>query len=272
MLLKIEWLKLRSNRFFWAGMILYWLLTILLLSKFGDFEVFGGNPENSANGANPFGQSFKAAGFYKLPYIWQNTTWLAGFLKFIPAFLICLFMANEFQYRTQRQNVIDGLTRSQFYLSKLSGFFLILALCLIPVFLTIIILSLANNDLSTASLWSQADYMLALFAEYLIFTSFTFLLTILFKRSAVAIIVALSYYYLIELVIGEQMGRPGKYWLPTYSGHVLIEQPFTRLFKVDSFLGITSPTEVPIDHLLRAFLYSFLFLTLGFVLIRKRDL
>src|SRR4029078_2195298 len=52
--------------------------------------------------------------------IWQNLGWLATIFKWIPAFVVIISVTLEYSQKTIKQNIIDGLSKKEFLLSKLS--------------------------------------------------------------------------------------------------------------------------------------------------------
>jgi hypothetical protein len=275
-LLKLEWLKLKGHVFFWIGLGLFVTLMILLLVGFGEINVFGqSSKQEEGETANMLERSFGEAGLYKLPHIWQNLAYLAGFFKFIPAFILIFFIANEFQYRTLRQNIIDGLNEWQFFLSKVWGLLIILLSSIGAIGLTILILAWQNNNLSEVSLFESSEYLLALFLEYLLYMTFSFFVAFLFKRSAISIIVVLLYYVLVEqIAIGVLRSLEIDFWqyLPLASGRELILQPFTRMLDLDMLTGRISPVAVETKYMWLSAAYSLVYLGASWLLLKKRDL
>jgi hypothetical protein len=273
-LLKLEWMKLKGHIFFWIGLGIYVLGMILLIVGFGDFQLFGSNQKGSEQAQDALIkiQTFGDAGFYKLPYLWQNVTYLAGFFKFIPTFLLIFFVSNEFQYKTYRQNIIDGLSTNQFFWSKIISTVLFSVGSLLVISLTGFIIALSYNpDASLADYFVNMDYLLAFFAEVLFIITFALFLTLLFRRSTVAIIVIISYYFIVEPVLSFLIKEPLSNYLPTQPSRELILQPFTRLFKVDSFLGIESPDQVSYKFLILTFAYCIAFAYGGYLVLKRRD-
>src|SRR5688572_9087433 len=52
--------------------------------------------------------------------IWQNLGWLASVFKWIPAFVVIISITLEYSQKTIKQNIIDGLSKTEFLLSKLA--------------------------------------------------------------------------------------------------------------------------------------------------------
>lgn len=272
-LISIEWFKLKKHRFFWIGMGLFMVLLSALLISFGYFQLFGTGQANDAG--NPMAalipKNMADAGFYQLPFIWQNTTYLAGFFKFIPAFLMLFFVTNEFEYRTMRQNIIDGLSVEQFFWSKLSTVFFFSILCTLVVFLSVLGLAFYHNE-DLSQLWTQSQYILAYFAEILTLLSFTFFAGIVVRRSVIAIIAVLLYYYVVEPILVYQLPDAWEFILPTRASRTLIQEPFSRLFQVNSFLNIEILDRIPLKEHLVSYLYTLIFLASSYLIIKKRDL
>jgi ABC-2 type transport system permease protein len=273
-LISIEWQKLRYHRFFWIGIILFVSLLSALLVSFGSFQIFGAGRESDPNDPSMLAipVNLADAGFYTLPFVWQNTTYLAGFFKFIPAFLMLFFMASEFEYRTIRQNVIDGLSIREFFFSKVFSLLLFALVCTLTVAFTTGSLIYSYNDLNQVDFWQQSSFILAFFAEVFFILCFAFFLGLLLKKSALAIILLVLYYFAIEPILGYYLGEPISEYLPTRPSRNLIPEPFTRLFKINSFLNIESLDTISIKNLIVTFCYSFALLFAGFVVLKRRDL
>lgn len=274
-LIKLEWMKFKGHIFFWIGLGLYVLGMVLLIAGFGDFKLFGGGPDKEAEGgaqAMLTFQTFGEAGFYKLPYLWQNITYLAGFFKFIPTFLLIFFVANEFSYKTYRQNIIDGLSINQFFFSKIISTLLFSITSLLVITLTGFIIALSFNPEATLSdYFVNMDYLLAFFAEVWFIIMFALFLTLLFRRSTVAIIVILLYYFIVEPIAAFLLKDPIGNFLPTQPSRELILQPFTRMFEVDGFLGLDSPDKVSYKFLILTFVYTAIFAVASFFVLKRRD-
>ena len=58
-------------------------------------------------------------GIFNFPYIWHFNTWVAALFKALfLAIVIVSMMANEYSNKTIKQNLIDGLSKKEFVLSK----------------------------------------------------------------------------------------------------------------------------------------------------------
>jgi ABC-2 type transport system permease protein len=275
-LIAIEWYKLKTHRFFWIGMGLFLLLLGILLFNFGEISLPGGQ-KNSEDEAVNFSamlmpKNFAEAGFYFLPNLWQNATYISGFFKFIPAFLMLFFMSSEFEYRTYRQNVIDGMSIGQFFFSKFLTLLFFTFLSTLVVGISIVALAFMNNDMAHHDLWLQSSFLVGFFMEMFFLLSFALFLGLLLKRSAIAIIVLLMYYYVIEpiAVNAFQIETPYSWFFPTQASRDLILQPFTRM--INFFSESDELPQMPWNTWFIALGYSCLFLLSSFGILKKRDL
>jgi len=104
-LLKIEWTKLSTYRPFWVLTICYLLLSPLLMFSVHHIK-FPGFPN-------------VAEMFYAFPMGWNVAAWTASWFQILLGIMFVIFISNEFNFKTTRQHVIDGLTRNEYFLSKL---------------------------------------------------------------------------------------------------------------------------------------------------------
>ncbi|CAN5727141.1 hypothetical protein BH11BAC4_BH11BAC4_09920 [soil metagenome] len=112
-LLKTEWLKLKNYNAF------------IVLSSFFALGVFTTNyivftvNKNIVNKVNAvgLGTSFNP---YDFTRTWQTTSYATGWLLMLPALLLIILVTNEFNYRTNRQNIIDGWSRQEFISVKIA--------------------------------------------------------------------------------------------------------------------------------------------------------
>ena len=271
-LIKLEWMKFKGHPFFLIGTGLYIVCMFLLIFGAGEMELFGDRKSKDGSASIVPLMSLGEMGFYKLPYIWQNITYLASWFKFIPAFILIFFVANEYKFRTYRQNLIDGLNIRQFYISKMFSTLTFSIISLLIIGITGLVTAVFNNtDAGFSDFLTNSEYLIAFFAEVLFLTMFAVFLTFLFKSSTVAIIVLILYYFLGEPAAGHFVFGDFSDYLPTRPSRELITEPFTRMFKVDSFLGIESPDTVSPKFLSLTFIYTLIFAVGGYFILKRRD-
>lgn len=228
-LLKIEWLKIKNYRAFWVFCLLY-LASIFLINYIGwttQKQAFA-----SAKGAE---QMFGNA--YAFPRVWQTVGWMSSWLLYFPGMLVIMLMTNEFNFKTHRQNIIDGLSRQQFIGVKILLAILLAVLITLLNFITAYIFGTMTG---TAFSSSGMEYLAYIFLQALAYIFFALMLAVLFRRSGLAIIIFILYGIIFEWLISGLMTfqlhlAPYSYFLPLQASDVLIPIPFgKKVFYPDS--------------------------------------
>lgn len=270
-LLSIEWLKLRRYRAFNILMILYYLVLIAVASCGMAILTYFKNKGIQFKGIDP-----TILPIYDFPDIWQNLTYIATILNVFPAFLIIISVTNEITYKTLRQNIIDGLNRMDFFLSKFGFIFLVSLVNTLVIFVNGLILGmLYSYDTSVNAIFSHAGFLLAFLLNNLVYFSFAFLLGLLIKRTGIVIVLLGIYTFFAEpiatLILGNvpefpQICRDIVPFFPIKALNNLIPNPFPKY----AFMEVTD--WVPFKSLLIVFMHLTLYLSFIWLLLRKRDL
>ena len=279
-LLNIEFHKLKHNRASKILSIIYFaLLTSVALIAAIKFDI------------GPIKFHLADQGIFNFPYIWHFNTYMAAIFKFFLLLVIVSMMANEYSYKTLKQNLIDGLSKKEFILSK---FYTVIAFALIStifVFVISLILGLIYSDFNeTAIIFSDLSYILAFFIKLVGFFSFGLFLGILIKRSAFAV-AAMIVWFIIESMLKGYL-----YWtfkdlktstdeavnaitqfFPLEAMANLIKEPISRLGAVKSVVNqigasFSKNYEVIFLNIIIVLVWSAIFIYGSFLLLKKRDL
>ena len=278
-LLTIEFHKLKHNTASKVLTIIYFgLLTSIALIASIKFDI------------GPIKFHLAEMGIFNFPYIWHFNTYVAAILKFFLLLVIVSMMANEYSYKTLKQNLIDGLSKKEFILSK---FYTVVAFALastIFVFVVSLILGLSYSDYNEFSIiTSDLEYILAFFIKLVGFFSFGLFLGILVKRSAFAIGA------MVVWLIGESIFKGYLFYsfkntentaekvdgimqfLPLEAMTNLIKEPFSRLGAVRSVANqvgetFTKSYAVDLSTILIVCVWTLIFIYLSLALLKKRDL
>lgn len=220
-LLKIEWLKLRNYRTFWVLGILY--LVCVFAAGYIGYRIEKETLEQSKELKMIAGTSFS------FPDVWQSVSWLSSLLVFLPALLIITFVTNEFVYKTHRQNVIDGWSRTQFISVKIVLVLILSVLATLMVLLTALIIGFLGERAFSAE---DIQYVFYFFVQALSYNTFALMFAVLMKRTGLALGIFLAYAYFLENLVGNLLdwkitAKPGSY-LPLNSTDNLIPFPFIK--------------------------------------------
>ena len=226
-------------------------------------------------------------GIFNFPFIWHFNTYVAAWLKFFLAIVIVSMMANEYSYGTLKQNLIDGLSKKEFVLSK---FFtvVVFAFCsTIFVFVMSLILGLCFSSYTEFGIiFTDLDYLLVFFVKLTGFFSFCLFLGILVKRSAFALGFLLVWSILEGIAKGllifkifpeSTIGYTIMKFFPLESMSNLIIEPFTRLSVIKTIgtqMGVENTKDYSVDYfsILIVLAWTFLFVYFSYKLLRNRDL
>ena len=226
-------------------------------------------------------------GIFNFPFIWHFNTYVAAWLKFFLAIVIVSMMANEYSYGTLKQNLIDGMSKKEFILSKFLTVILFAFCSTVFVFIMSLILGFGFSSYTEFSIvFLDLEYLLAFFVKLVGFFSFCLFLGILVKRSAFAIGFLLVW-FIIENVIkgflsfrlfpeGTLAANIEKFF-PLESISNLIVEPFSRLSVIKNIgtqIGMNNIKDygVHFSAILIVLVWTFIFMLLSHKLLKNRDL
>lgn len=279
-LLQIEFQKLWKNRASKVLTITYFvLLALISLIAAIEFDI------------GPIHISVADQGVFNFPYIWHFNTYIADFFKIFLAVVIVSMMANEYSYGTLKQNLIDGMSKKEFVLSKFITVVLFAFISTVFVFIVSIILGLMYSSYTEIGIiFSQIDYILAFFIKLVAFFSFCLFLGVLIKRSAFAL-GFLFFWFMFEFIsFGVIKYAILKYkntdetiidkiydFFPLESMSNLIIEPFTRLNfakTIGEKVGIENVKDYGVNYfsVLIVLIWTTIFIFGSYYIVKKRDL
>jgi len=288
-LLNIEFHKLKHNRASRVLTIIYFaLLTSIALIAAIKFDI------------GPIEFHLADQGIFNFPYVWHFNTFMASIFKFFLLLVIVSMMANEYSNKTLKQNLIDGLSKKEFILSKFYTVVVFAAISTLFVFAVSMILGLVYSDYNEASIiFSDLEYLLAFFVKLVGFFSFGLFMGILVKRSAFAVGAILVWFFVESIFKGflfwkfnkdafmsdsvnsNSLSRIGvddiMQFFPLEAMANLIKEPFTRLNAVQSVAkqvgeDLAKDFSVHFTDIAIVSVWTFIFIYLSYRLLQKRDL
>ena len=236
------------------------------------------------------GINFRIAdqGIFNFPFIWHFNSFMASWLKIFFAIVIVSIVANEYSYNTLKQNLIDGLSKKEFILSKFLAVLLFSVISSVFLFVVTLTLGLVFSDFTEISIvFTDLQYLLGYFIKLTTFFSMCMFLGIWIKRSAFAlgflgvwqvfegfIFIVFSYLKnkkdinLIDNVYNL---------LPLNAMSDLIPEPFTRLGAVQTLASQVGESfeksyDVPWYSMLICLVWTTLFVYWSYLILKRRDL
>jgi ABC-type transport system involved in multi-copper enzyme maturation permease subunit len=230
---------------------------------------------------------FAEMGIFNFPFIWHFNTWIASGLKFFLAIVIVSMMANEYSYGTLKQNLIDGMSKKEFILSKFLTVILFASVSTLFIFIMSLLLGLSFSSYTEIGIiFSDLEYLLAYFVKLLGFFSFCLFLGVLIKRSAFALGFLFIWFLIEKISYGifkfEIFNRSSIVddvyaFMPLESMSNLIVEPVTRLNAIRSIQeavgeNSTKDYDIHFSSILIVLVWTAIFIYSSYVIIKKRDL
>ncbi len=225
-LMHIEWLKIKRYTTFW---ILLGMYTVLL--PFLNYGIANGTITLGGSGKNGINLLNMA---YTFPEVWSNLGYWGSIFIIFPGILVIILVTNEFSYRTGRQNLIDGLTRTQALHSKALLVLLLSVYTTIHMWLMGIVFG-GHYSGSLDKLYAQIQPIGSFFILSINYMGFAMLLGFMVSRSGLAvglyILYALILEYIIKSEVNSYMDTPWGNLLPLQSSDELLPFPMIMMTK-----------------------------------------
>jgi ABC-2 type transport system permease protein len=295
-ILKTEYLKLKGNTSFKVFTIFFLVFLPIIIFTVPTFFKHGMQGLNSY----PF-----------LPRDYETTWYFTAYLAswfslFILAFVLIFHITNEYSYKTVRQNIIDGYSRSDFFKSKL---YMLLAIAVIAsVYVLLVGLTASwyfqtfsvaqgfdyssiqqmGGDLSALQdmfngdsqemvpvmfmdeLWEGSLAIVSYFVQILAYLVFAMFIAFSLKKGATSVIVYIGA-FLVEKIIGAQFLSQDLDFIsenmPLYSFSKVLPNPELT----DLVTGLESVETLNTTYLLMSILYMAIFLVLTRWIFSRRD-
>jgi ABC-type transport system involved in multi-copper enzyme maturation permease subunit len=233
LLIKIEWLKIKKYPAFW------WMLGIVTLTYPGVNMMFHNIYDNITQRKDVTGNiaKFLLGNPFAFPDAWHSVAYFSSWFVMVPAILVIMLISNEYNFKTHRQNVIDGWSREQFITSKLSDVLIITLIVTVIYFIVAAIFGFYYSDSTAISRWSEELQYIPLFMlETFSQLSIAFLLGFLLRKAFIALGLYFFYTIIIENALKAYLSfkrSPVGEYLPVEISNRLVPRP--------NFLGRINP-------------------------------
>jgi len=271
-LLQIELQKLWQNRVSRILIFISFILpfTVLILSSI-KINFFGF-----------FTLELGELGIFNFPIIWHITTFFASYFKFFFAIVVVSMIGNEFSNKTIKQNLIDGLSKKEFILSKFYTivFFSLAATLLIGLASLLIGLYYSSYN-EFRIIVTGTEFLLAYFVKLVGFFSMCLFMAMWIKRSAFALAMLFVTYIVEWIIFGfvlkssdMNLAWKVKSFLPLESMYKLIDEPGRRIMMTK----FPNKQEIAYDYAVHWYeiaivlAWTAIFIFLSYRLLKKRDL
>jgi len=221
-LLVIEWLKIRRFRTFW---VLSGLFIVLL--PLWNYEICQGVIR--AGGGNK-GVNFLSTQ-YAFPEVWNNLGWWGSIFIMFISILVIIIITQEYSYRTNRQNIMDGWKKLQFYHAKVYLIIVLSFVVTVYFFILGVVFGRVNSGSFTGVFdeFQNTAYFFLLTLDYL---GFALLIGLFIKKTGLAIGLFILYSLIIENLLRGMINHytdlPWGNLLPLQASDELFPFPLMR--------------------------------------------
>ena len=194
-------------------------------------------------------------------------------------------IANEFSYKTLKQNLIDGLSKKEFLLTKVYTIISFVIVSTFVVFLVSLILGLLYSDFNEwGIIFSDLEYLLAYAVKLFGFFSLCLFFGVWIKRSAFALGMLILWqvfegilYGLIRWNVSEAFADKANALFPLNAMGNILKEPISRLSAIQNVAdqigeGINKDYGVNPLELLIVLIWSAIFIYGSYRILQKRDL
>jgi len=265
-LLKIDIRKYLTSKTYWILLTMY--LGLIFSILFGA-QGFLNSLVVDANTNSPM--TFQEFSIYSFPDTWHMLSFLGGMdvIKLILSLIIIIFVTREFTHKTIRQNLMNGLSRTQFLISKVLFIGILSMLATLIVIFSGFFLGLKHTEEFEWNLvFEKITFIPAYFVEMFTYAAFVLMLSFLIKKSVLSVAV-LIFYYFGEWILSAFIPTQFAAYLPFESIGNIIDRPNTPLLQ--SF-GVTFRDFVSVPDLIVCLIYSTIFVGIVYLILQKSDI
>jgi ABC-2 type transport system permease protein len=222
---KTEWLKIKKYPAFW------WIMGITALTYPGVNSIILYQYYSLVEQQSAAGQVVKAllGNPFALPEAWKTVAYFSSIFVFIPAIVIIMLITNEYTYKTNRQNIIDGWSRKDFMTGKLIDVLILSAIVTMLYTVVALVIGITNTTGTQPDKWKLV-YYIGLFAlQTFSQLSLAFMVGLLVRKSFIALAIFAFYFIMLEPIsvnllrikLHSNIGR----FFPLEISHKLIPRP-----------------------------------------------
>ncbi len=197
-IIRTEWLKMKKYPAFW------WVMGITAFTYPGINYMFLNIYQHITDRQSSSGKVVKmlVGNPFSFPETWHSVAYFSSAFIFMPAIVIIMLITNEYTYKTNRQNIIDGWSRRDFMIAKLVDVLILSVIVTVLYAAVALFIGSTNTDNPSAGKWDQA-YYIGLFALQAVSQlSLAFLVGLMVRRSFIALAVFVFYYIAEEISVG----------------------------------------------------------------------
>lgn len=229
---------------------------------------------------------FSTENLFRFPHIWQVTAWLASWFNLLLAIIVMVITCNEYNFRTFRQNLIDGLSRNDLFLGKSVVIFTLALYALALVILVSVVSGIIfTRQFTFTDVFSNIYVAGIYFVQALGYMYLGLLFANIFKNSALSIVSFLLMRLILEPILRTFFDSSVRPFFPfkTITGLTPMPEVLTITSDTDyatqsgqsalnlSEIGLIAPTVSMTTTMIVALAYISVFAAVSWYILKKRD-
>lgn len=229
---------------------------------------------------------FSTENLFRFPHIWQVTAWLASWFNLLLAIIVMVITCNEYNFRTFRQNLIDGLSRNDLFLGKSVVIFTLALYALALVILVSVVSGIIfTRQFTFTDVFSNIYVAGIYFVQAVGYMYLGLLFANIFKNSALSIVSFLLMRLILEPILRTFFDSSVRPFFPfkTITGLTPMPEVLTITSDTDyatqsgqsalnlSEIGLIAPTVSMTTTMIVALAYISVFAAVSWYILKKRD-
>lgn len=220
---------------------------------------------------------------FHFPHIWNTLAWIASWFNLLLGILAIILVSNEFQFRTFRKHLMDGLTRNEILLGKVLVFSSIAIYTMILVFGSGLLFGIIQSPTFDFVNFTQGlPYLPVLFLQSLGYMLMAMLFAFMFRNTALSIVAFILYFFPLEPIFRLMIPDAAIKFLPVKVIANLTPMPdFISISLGDSLppesrnelfgMGLVSDSLPLMQSSLVVIVYLLLFIGISRLIIEKKN-
>ena len=230
---------------------------------------------------------FRMKNLFQFPHVWSSFAWVASWFNLLLAIILMVLVGNEYSFKTFRQHVMNGLGRYDLVMGKGIVIVLISIYGLLLVLLSGAVSGIIfTKNIDFSDIFQKAYVLAVYFIQAVGYMTLGFLIAVLFRNTALSIVMFLLYFIFIEPILRKFFPQDVRQYFPVRIISNLTPMPeFLTVTSEESLLGSLDNSNLTLDAIgirpeplplgitvVLAVLYITLFAFLTSLIVRKRDL
>lgn len=216
---------------------------------------------------------------WAFPKVWNVSTYAASFFNLMMGVTIVIIICNEYNFRTIKQNIIEGMSLRQFIVSKFLVVFVLASIVTLYTALLAIISGAINGSLG--EFYNYSHYIFIYYLQAIGYFSFAFFFAILIKRPALAIILFILSFiveWIIGIIITLNISKSIYNYFPLNVFSNLTPNPLkVELEKAASMDPDAKSREIipdlsTFDNVMFSMLYIAIFFGVAYLVLKRKDI